>query len=285
MFDVFLCRVPAEAHANGGLGKLGATPIAASTCDFATLPDEQAEPEETAMPSRSKAISRVSANMPGWAKQVVLGSRSASLPKITASVKRFLKMVPQGFDIQMSFLRHGGKAGNAGEILGAGAAAQFLAAAMNERIKRQAVAHDKRAGAHWAAELVGGDGHQIDAEQAKIDRDLAEGLNRIGMNQAPVRMGKGHDLAQRLNDARLVVGEHHADQRLRACQAASPRPPDRQRLRRHGNEIDWLVRGLGGFEHRGMFNRGNHQALDRGALESQVVGLAAAAGEDHHAGQ
>jgi len=50
-----------------------ATPMAASTWDGATLPDEQAEPEETATPSRSKAITRVSALAPGIATSVVLG--------------------------------------------------------------------------------------------------------------------------------------------------------------------------------------------------------------------
>jgi len=39
----------------------GATPMAVSTWDWVTLPEEQAEPDETAMPSRSKFISRVSA--------------------------------------------------------------------------------------------------------------------------------------------------------------------------------------------------------------------------------
>ena len=56
----------------------GATPIAASTCDFATLPEEQAEPEETAMPSRSKRHEqRLGAACPASAKQVVLGRRSS----------------------------------------------------------------------------------------------------------------------------------------------------------------------------------------------------------------
>src|SRR5450830_63182 len=54
----------------------GSTPIAASTCEACTLPDEQAEPEDTAMPLRSKAIIAVSAFMPGSANSVVLGSRA-----------------------------------------------------------------------------------------------------------------------------------------------------------------------------------------------------------------
>src|SRR5207244_12030969 len=42
-------------------------PMAARTCEGATLPEEQAEPEDTAKPSRSKSITRVSALPPGTA--------------------------------------------------------------------------------------------------------------------------------------------------------------------------------------------------------------------------
>ena len=49
--------------------------MAASTCEGATLPDEQAAPDDTATPSRSKAITAVSAFMPDTANSVVLGSR------------------------------------------------------------------------------------------------------------------------------------------------------------------------------------------------------------------
>ena len=49
-----------------------------------TLPEEQAAPEETAMPSRSKAMTAVSAFMPSTANNVVFGRRPAASPKITA---------------------------------------------------------------------------------------------------------------------------------------------------------------------------------------------------------
>src|SRR5260370_26988971 len=50
------------------------TPIAASTCDGRTLPDEQAAPELTITPSRSRAITAVSAATPGMAKFEVFPS-------------------------------------------------------------------------------------------------------------------------------------------------------------------------------------------------------------------
>src|SRR5664279_3500131 len=62
----------------------GSTPMAARTCEACTLPDEQAEPEDTATPLRSKEIIAVSAFMPGTAKSVVLGKRGAPCPKMIA---------------------------------------------------------------------------------------------------------------------------------------------------------------------------------------------------------
>jgi len=51
-------------------------PIASSTCDGRTLPEEQAEPEDTAIPARSKPITAVSALSPGTVKSDVFGSRA-----------------------------------------------------------------------------------------------------------------------------------------------------------------------------------------------------------------
>src|SRR5712664_2950134 len=60
-----------------------ATPMAASTCDAATLPDEQAEPDDTAKPIRSRLISAVSARNPGAENRLVLANRSALWPNTT----------------------------------------------------------------------------------------------------------------------------------------------------------------------------------------------------------
>ena len=53
------------------------SPIALSTCDGSSVPDEQADPVDTAKPSRSSAISSDSASMPSNPMLVVLGTRSA----------------------------------------------------------------------------------------------------------------------------------------------------------------------------------------------------------------
>ena len=46
--------------------------MARRTCERVTLPDEQAEPDETATPARSKAMSAVSA-VPGHREQARIG--------------------------------------------------------------------------------------------------------------------------------------------------------------------------------------------------------------------
>src|SRR5271169_5758384 len=62
----------------------GETPMAASTWHGCTFPDEQAAPDDTATPSRSKAMTAVSAFMPSTENKVVFGTRVAAVPKITA---------------------------------------------------------------------------------------------------------------------------------------------------------------------------------------------------------
>ena len=47
----------------------GPNPMASSTCDGWTLPEEQAEPDDTAIPARSKPITAVSALQPGNGEQ------------------------------------------------------------------------------------------------------------------------------------------------------------------------------------------------------------------------
>ena len=110
------------------------------------MPDEQAAPDDTAIPSRSKAMTAVSAFMPATANSVVFGSRSRRrAPKITAcgeiARRPASKQVAQrqhvrGLGRRLRDGRRGGgpECGNAGDVLGAGAHAALLAAAANERI-------------------------------------------------------------------------------------------------------------------------------------------------------
>jgi hypothetical protein len=62
------------------------------------LPEEQAAPEETAMPSRSKAMNAVSAFMPSTANNVVFGRRPAASPKRTVCGEIALRPDSNGDD-------------------------------------------------------------------------------------------------------------------------------------------------------------------------------------------
>jgi hypothetical protein len=68
---------PSERDAQGPFAQSRIHAHGVSTCERLTLPEEQAEPDDTATPARSSLISSVSALRPGVAKAEVLGSRGA----------------------------------------------------------------------------------------------------------------------------------------------------------------------------------------------------------------
>src|SRR5499427_5292683 len=76
VLDPMLTRIAPELSFSGTL-------MAASTWEAVTLPDEQAEPEDTAKPSRSRLMRAVSARRPGAANRLVFGNRSTFWLKTT----------------------------------------------------------------------------------------------------------------------------------------------------------------------------------------------------------
>ena len=72
--------------------------------------------------------------------------------------------------------------------------------------------HVERADALRAVNLVGGEAHQVDAERADVDGDLANGLRGVAVQENAARFADGRDFGERLNDADFVVGEHHRDE-------------------------------------------------------------------------
>ena len=75
--------------------------MASSTWDGCTFPEEHAEPEDTAIPSRSKPITAVSAFRPGTVNSVVFGSRGDVVGEHNQAwglPQAVLKPVSQGFD-------------------------------------------------------------------------------------------------------------------------------------------------------------------------------------------
>ena len=204
------------------------------------MPDEQAAPDDTATPSRSKAMTAVSAFMPGAVNSVVFGSRSAPAPKIVALGEI---VVQPGFE-QVSQRQHvsglgcaltasGGsgsaECGDAGDILGAGAQPPLLAAAANERIGQMNVvaASNERADALRPADFMGRQRQQIRAERSDVAIDASRRLHRIDMEQAAGRMHDRGRFGDRLNDAGLVIGEHQRNQRTRRFR---DRPRQRRKI-------------------------------------------------------
>ena len=124
--DVGVCGGPAQAGTQAPR-QLRDEPMASSTCDGCTLPDEQADPDDTAIPSRSRAIRAVSARNAGSAEQDGIrqargsganedpshpGWPQARLQPLRSSSTRRIRQASVGG-------RHGGaEAGNAGHILG-----------------------------------------------------------------------------------------------------------------------------------------------------------------------
>ena len=173
--------------------------MAASTCEGATLPDEQAAPDDTATPSRSKPISRVSAFAPGIATSVVLGMRSASAPKMTVcGVAREPGFEPPAqrrhvprFGSQIRLHGGGGSAEtrDGGDVLGAGARAPLLPAAADQRLELECDSSRRiSAPAPLGPPILCAlKRHQVGAERPDVERDPARRLHGVDMQHAPWR--------------------------------------------------------------------------------------------------
>ena len=131
------------------------------------VPDEQAEPDETATPSRSSAIRAVCALMPGTANCSVLAHpRRAFSPKMMVSGQIALqaafqplaqrrKPLPLALEVAHGLRDRGAEPGDADDILGAAAPVALLAAAEAGAADVQPVAAEhQRADAHGTADLV-----------------------------------------------------------------------------------------------------------------------------------
>ena len=64
-----------------------------------------------------------------------------------------------------------------------------------------------------AVKLVRGQRQQVHVQHLHVQRKIAAGLHRVGVEGNAVLSGDGADLGDRFDRAHLVVGVHHADQR------------------------------------------------------------------------
>ncbi len=179
------------------------------------MPDAQADPDETAIPARSSDISRVSAEKPGSAKALVLGSLGASRPN-TLRIRRdplqaSLETVAQRrheprLDIGRRRLGRGPESRDRRDVLGSSPEAALLSAAPQNRGAecdpvRQ---HHDGAGTREPAELVGRE--EEDIRRNGVAGDPSRRLNGIADHDAAVLPRQFRDVAHRLENARLVIG-------------------------------------------------------------------------------
>src|ERR687895_429774 len=99
-------------------------PIAFSTCDGSSVPEEHAEPVDTATPARSSAISSDSASIRSKLMLVVFGTRASRAP-----VAQRREPCPLARHLRASLLRGGAHADNPSDVLGAGTAVSLVFAA------------------------------------------------------------------------------------------------------------------------------------------------------------
>jgi hypothetical protein len=83
----------------------------------------------------------------------------------------------------------GGESDDRGDGLGAGAEAELLAAAVPEGLKGEPFADGECADAFRGVELVAGDGDEVGAELALVDRDLSRGLDGVDVQQRAAGVG------------------------------------------------------------------------------------------------
>ena len=204
----------------------GATPIASSTCERATLPDEQAEPDETATPSRSRLMRTVSAASPATAKHDVLGSLRARQEKISTSGDTARSLSSnRSRNASVALVLPSSAAAKpaiAGDIFRAGPSVQFLPTPDHLGRQSQSVSGNKRADPAWATKLVRRNGHEVDPELGKTDRNLAQRLHGIGVQESIVAAANLRDPTYRLDHPRLIVCQHHAHQRRKPALAQQP---------------------------------------------------------------
>ena len=144
------------------------------------------------------------------------------------------------------------EADDAGQVLGAAAAAVLVGAAAEQRLERRVAPHHQRADALRAAELVRRDHQVVGAERVRRrPATLPAACTASQWTRMPRARARAGDLGDRLQHAGLVVGEHHATApwcrpAARPPRAGSMRPSrvDRQVLDRAARAAQHLGRAV-----------------------------------------
>ena len=159
------------------------------------MPDEQAEPEDTAIPGEIEAdhggfgLQAGNREQGGiWQPRHVVREHDDARGLPQARFKPISqRFEADGIALQRRHrgLRRGAEAGNARDVLGPGPAPQFLAAAAQQWLEaQQPSARTNGADALGAADLVRRKRHQIGTHHTDIESYFTERLDRVDMQQA-----------------------------------------------------------------------------------------------------
>ena len=109
------------------------------------------------------------------------------------------------------------KADNPRHIFRSGAMASFLPPAVHQGRELDPAAHIHKSDALRPADFVSTCAQEINMHLFHIDRNVAEGLNRIRVKPDAVPSGDLSDRPERLHRTDFIIGRHHRNQnRVRA---------------------------------------------------------------------
>ena len=204
-------------------------PMASSTCEGWTLPDEQAEPDDTAIPARSKPMTAVSALEPGNREQRGIGQPR----RIPRRIRSFQGVCLRPSSRRSSQVPAGAPRRPSGPPSRPWSPRRTPKCPRHSRCRPGArvPARRRAAAAPGPAPprpeprrptplgppiLCADSVSKIGSYRFEIKRDFSERLDRIDMQQPARGMDDVGHLGHRLHGAGLVVGQHHRHQRRRA---------------------------------------------------------------------
>ena len=195
---------------SGPSSSSGAQPMARSVAEGVWVSEAQAEPEDAAMPARSRSSSTlIGLDSPEHDAQVMRqpGASRAGHTAIDHGVEQlFEKLVAQGGQsrrLAVAALRPHQLGGHAepdqgGQVLGAGSVPALLASAQDLRAHLQLGPDPERARARRAVDVIARERQEIDPHRVDGERHPPEGAHGVDVQGHARRAREPADLAERL---------------------------------------------------------------------------------------
>ena len=202
------------------------------------LSDEQAEPEWTATPERSRPISTGSASTPSTPRHTRWGSRSGaaapttSTPSTASAASTTHRDLPPGrlglhrdqlLTAGVQRRRRGPEADQRGDRLQPGPPPSLLFAAHQERLEPAPTPDDQGARSGHATQLVGAHADQVCVERGQIGRHVAAGGSGVHVHRDAGLAAQPDHLVDRLQRADLMVAPLAVHQRQGAVRDGDAR--------------------------------------------------------------